>query len=97
MINLADFTGLVIGAALGLGFAGLQWYAQTRNEKRGLDRWLARLPGSMTRTALLLVGLAAVQILAPGVSLWYVTGGLILALAVPMALRLRRMAVAARH
>ena len=95
-MTIPNLTGLLLGLIIGTGFAGLQWFAQRRHEKKGDRRPLAALPGSMTRVALLLLALALAQVTFPGASLWWLTGGLLVALLLPMSWRLQRMRATVR-
>ena len=90
-MNTANGIGLFVGALLGVGFSWLQWRAMLRYEKDLAAGRLVRVPGAMTRVALLLAGLVAVQLILPASSLWWITGGLLAAMLLPLSLRLRRM------
>jgi hypothetical protein len=61
--------GLILGAVIGLGFGMIQNVALLRHKKLQHDGKLksgwAIMPGSMQRTALLIIALAAVQIACP--------------------------------
>ena len=87
----ANIIGLLAGVAIGVGFSWLQWRAQLRYEKEMRAGRLSRVPGAMTRVAVLLAGLVAVQLILPAGALWWVTGGLLAAMLLPLLLRLRRM------
>ena len=91
MINSANIVGMLVGVLIGISFSLLQWRAALRYEKEMATGRLARVPGAMTRVALLMAGLVAVQLLLPAGSLWWVTGGLLTAMLLPLSLRLRRM------
>ena len=90
-MNTINLIGLLVGAVIGVGFSWLQWRAARRYEKELAAGRLARVPGAMTRVALLLAALIAVQFVLPPGSLWWVTGGLLVAMLLPLSLRLRRM------
>jgi nicotinamide riboside transporter PnuC len=83
--------GTILGMIIGGLFAWFQWRAVVRYEKDMESGRLTRLPGAMSRVALLLLVLVGVQFILPPGSLWYVTGGLLAAMLLPMSLRLRRM------
>jgi len=91
MNNIDFILGLVSGFGIGALFAWLQWRAVARYSKDLEAGRLTRIPGAMTRVALLLIGLVGVQFLLPSGSLWWVTSGLAIAMLVPLSLRLRRM------
>lgn len=85
-----DLFGLTVGLFIGVVFSWLQWRAVVRYERDMEGGRLQRLPGASARVAGLLVALLLVQLLLPAASLWWITGGLLLAMLVPMTLRLKR-------
>jgi hypothetical protein len=80
---LRPVLGLILGAAIGLGFGLLQARAQRRYAKLQQDGALKNgwpiVPGSMARVAYLLIGLVVAQVISPalfaGASAWWVSGG----------------------
>jgi hypothetical protein len=82
---LIDLTGLVAGTLIGLAFGAIQEAAARRYERLQnsgqLTSGWAVMPGSMSRTAYLLVALAAVQLLCPLLfrdgCQWWVSGGVV--------------------
>jgi hypothetical protein len=85
--------GLVLGAVIGGTFAWLQMLALRRNEllekQQQLPTLLKQLPGSTGRIAFLLIALVAVQVLFPGVNLWWLTGSLVVTYAIPFIWQLK--------
>ncbi len=78
--------GFIAGGLIGLGFGALQNAAREKNRKKQLEAkfgnpWII-IPGSMTRTALLIIVLCVVQSGLPlfftGPVQWIVTAGVIL-------------------
>ena len=90
-MNFSDLSGLLAGLILGIGFTWLQWRATQKYEREAANNRLARVPGGMTRVAALMIGLAGVQVVLPAANLWWITGGLFIALLLPLSWRLRRM------
>ena len=82
---LSDLAALVAGSLIGLGFGAIQEAAARRYERLQnsgqLTSGWALTPGSMSRTAYLLVALAAVQFLCPLLfkdgCQWWVSGGVV--------------------
>jgi hypothetical protein len=79
--------GLILGMVIGSAFAWLQMLALRRNEmlekQQQLPGLFKLIPGSMGRVAFLLMALVLVQVLFPGVNLWWLTGGLVVTYAIP--------------
>lgn len=92
-MNESIWLGLVLGMVIGGIFAWLQFQALRRNEmlerKQQLPSLLKQLPGSAGRIAFLLVALVAVQVLFPGVNLWWLTGSLVVTYAIPFVWKLK--------
>lgn len=87
LIDIArSLLGLILGSTIGLGFGLIQAAALRRHERLQADGKLnngfAVIPGSMRRTAYLLVALALVQIISPtlfvGASQWWVSAGVVM-------------------
>ena len=95
-MNYSILQGIVAGILIGGSFAWLQLQALRRNEllakNQQLPTFLKRLPGSGARVAYLLLALVLVQILLPGVDLWWLSGSLIVSSSVPILLRLKQRA-----
>lgn len=98
-MNTMDLLGLILGAVIGGTFAWLQMRALRRNEeleKQGeVPGRLRRTPGAMGRVAYLLMALVAVQVFFPQASLWWLSGGLVLAYGIPFIWRLKDKAARA--
>jgi hypothetical protein len=86
------------GGAIGIGFGMLQEAALRRNEKQQqagrLGSGWAVMPGSMRRTAYLLLALIVVQVVCPrlftdGIQ-WWVSGGVVVGYGVMLYRELRR-------
>jgi len=101
---LSDLTGLVAGALIGLSFGAIQEaaarrYHRLQNAGKLTSGW-ALLPGSMTRTAFLLVGLAGVQLICPLLfsngCQWWVSGGVVAGYGWLLWRKLRQSMAAAR-
>ena len=90
-MNISHLLGLLIGLVVGIGFSWMQWRVQLHHERKGTTSRVGLLPGSMTRVAILLAVLGLVQVAFPSASLVWITVGLLTALVLPMALRLKRM------
>ena len=90
-MNTSQLIGLFAGLILGIAFTWLQWRAAQKYERDAVNNRLARVPGGMTRVAMLMIGLVAIQVLLPAANLWWVSGGLFIALLLPLSWRLRRM------
>jgi hypothetical protein len=82
---LSDLAALAAGSFIGLGFGAVQEaaarrYDRLQNSGKLTSSW-AVVPGSMSRTAYLLVALAAVQLLCPLLfkdgCQWWVSGGVV--------------------
>ena len=84
-----------MGILTGGVFAWVQLQALRRNEllakRQQLPTILKRLPGSGIRVAFLLMALVLVQILAPGVDKWWLSGSLIVSSSIPIVWRLMQM------
>ena len=90
-MNLSNFLGLASGLGIGSAFAWWQFRVMLQTERAATTGRLARVPGSVTRVAMLLLALVAVQVLLPSANLLWVTAGLFLAMALPLSWRLHRL------
>lgn len=84
---LLPIGGIVLGTVIGLAFGAIQNAALKRHKKLQQDGKFTSgwsiMPGSMRRTAFLLMALAAVQILCPmlfedGIIQWLISAGVML-------------------
>jgi len=95
---LRPVLGLILGAAVGLGFGLLQARAQRRylklQESGTLKSGWPIVPGSMVRVAYLLVGLVVAQVISPalfaGTSAWWVSAGVAAGYGTQLTLHLRQ-------
>lgn len=82
---LSGVAGLVAGSLIGLGFGAIQEAAARRYHRMqnagSLTSGWALIPGSMSRTAYLLLALAGVQLICPLLfsngCQWWVSGGVV--------------------
>jgi hypothetical protein len=86
--------GLILGLAIGAGFAALQWLALQKNERAMPAKSWSLLPGSAARVALLLGVLVLAQVFVPQANLWWMTGGVVGAVAVSLLWRVKKLLAA---
>ena len=105
VLLLADFAALAVGALIGYGFGLIQEAAARRYERLQntgkLKTGWAVMPGSMRRTAYLLVALAGVQLICPLLfnngCQWWVSGGVVAGYGWALYNKLRQTMNAYRH
>ena len=97
-------TGFVAGLAIGYAFGLIQDAAARRNQQRlqsgVLHSGWSLMPGSMTRVAMLLLALVAVQVVCPLLfthySQWCVSGGVVAGYGAVLWQQLRKRMAASR-
>jgi len=97
---LRPATAVVVGAVIGLGFGTIQKAALRRHELRQtrgkLSNGWSLMPGSFTRVALLMIALAAVQLVCPilfspgSPCPWLVSAGVVIGYGWTLFAQLRR-------
>ncbi len=100
MDPIITLAAIVVGGAIGFVFGTFQNVALAKNEKRSergnLGTGWAAMPGSMSRVAVLLVVLVAIQVLCPlffrGNVEWLVSAGVLLGYGSSFVRRLRHRA-----
>ncbi len=93
---------LLLGGAIGLAFGALQTMALRRNTRRAKEGspdsgWMV-MPGSAGRIAMLLLTLAAVQLLFPlffgeSYAQWLVSAGVVVGYGITLLQRVRELAM----
>ena len=98
MIILFSFAAVAIGSLIGWGFGTIQNNAYRRNsalQKSGnLHNGWSVMPGSMRRVAVLVMGLAVLQIIFPilftdSTTQWLISAGIIIGYGMSFVRRLR--------